>query len=414
VHVGLVSHGYPDKGAAGGIGTATRTLAHALASIGHGVTVIAEDEDVGEGRFKDGPVSVVRYRPGRFFYRAAFRILSALPIRQPRKDRLRQLVYSLQRAAEIDALLRRLVREEGIEVVEFPEWDFPAFFFVRRPPVPAVIKIHSPHFLIEDRLALPPYERNYAKMMCERAALRRADLVVGVASAVALRVARKYNIPGNRLAVVPHPFRLDGIAEKLPGRESTGLVVQVGRIELTKGADITARAIPKILERVPRARFRFIGEPGYHQYSRRNFTDTIRSALEKAGVSDRVEFTGLVPHSEVPGLLAEADVLLLPSRFENYSISLLEAMYVGTAIVATDVGGNAEVLDGGKAGVLVPPRDPVALADAAALLLTNHEKRERIRRHGWNLVRTRNNLERIAGRTAGIYGTLISMRRRRR
>jgi len=412
LHVALVSHGYPDRGAAGGIGTVTRILAHALAGAGCRVTALSEAEDVGEGRFADGAVQVIRYRPARFFYRAAYRAVAALPIRKPRKDRLLQLIYTFQRAAAVDAILRRLVREEGIEIVEFPEWDFPAFFFTRRAPVPAVVKIHSPHFLIEEGIAMPRPRRNYLKFLCEREALRRADAVIGVAAAVAETVRKRYGIPRGRMTVIPYPFRMDGAPQTLPSRKPTGLVTQLGRIEPIKGADVTAAALAEIFRRVEGSKFRFIGEEAYHQYSAGSFAAGVRGRIEAAGASGRVEFTGVVPHSEVPRLLLEADVLVQPSRFENYSVALLEALYCGTAAAASDVGGNAEVLDDGRAGILVPPNDPHALAGAVVRLLTDDSAREKIRRRGFELVRTRNDAELIARTTVKLYKTLIMKRKR--
>jgi glycosyltransferase involved in cell wall biosynthesis len=413
LHIALVSHGYPDKGAAGGIGTATRILAHALSELGHRVTVIAEVEDVGAGRYNDGAVEVIRYEPGIFSYRAAFRILRTLPIPKIRKEKLLQLDYSLQRAASLDRMLVRLVRDEEIDIVEFPEWDFPAFFFARRSPVPVVVKAHSPHFLIEEGMSIPRPRRNYAKLVCERDTLRNADLVIAVADAVGKRVARKYGIPNRRMAHIPYAFRLAGVPTECPDRNSTGVMLQLGRIEPTKGHDITAAAFPDIVKRIPNVSWHILGEPAYHQYTTHSYTDKVRSKIERDGLADKVRFLGVKPHSEVPAILAESDVLLQPSRFENYSLAILEAMYAGTAVVASDVGGSAEVLDNGKAGVLVPSCNPAELAKATVTLLSNDKERERLRRAAWETVRERNNPALIAEEHVKHYTALLRRRRHR-
>lgn len=94
--------------------------------------------------------------------------------------------------------------------------------------------------------------------------------------------------------------------------------------------------------------------------------DGIGADLERQadnlGISDFVVFLGA--RSDVPKLLAAMDVFILPSHEEGSSNALLEAMAVGLPIIATDVGGNSEALDNGTYGILVPPKNPRALADA--------------------------------------------------
>jgi glycosyltransferase involved in cell wall biosynthesis len=89
------------------------------------------------------------------------------------------------------------------------------------------------------------------------------------------------------------------------------------------------------------------------------------------GVGEKVDFLG--SRNDVPRLLSAMDLFVLPSHEEGSSNALLEAMAAGLPVVATDVGGNAEALDNGRLGILVPPRDPTALASALEMLLDDME-----------------------------------------
>ena len=85
----------------------------------------------------------------------------------------------------------------------------------------------------------------------------------------------------------------------------------------------------------------------------------------------RVHFTGFVPHTAVPAVLAHVDLLVLPSLYEDLSSTLIEAMATGLPVVATRVGGTADLVRHGVNGLLVPPRDPAALAAAISQILTD-------------------------------------------
>ena len=90
----------------------------------------------------------------------------------------------------------------------------------------------------------------------------------------------------------------------------------------------------------------------------------ISYVARECGVSDRVKLLGRRSRSQVGALLRESDVLLQPSVSEGMPVSILEAMATGLPVVAADCGGVAEAVQDGVEGFVVPPRDPVALADA--------------------------------------------------
>jgi len=81
---------------------------------------------------------------------------------------------------------------------------------------------------------------------------------------------------------------------------------------------------------------------------------------------------------DIPALLHAFDVYVLSSITEGLSLSIMEAMATGCAVVATDVGGNSELLDAGRAGLLVPAGDPDRMAEAITQLLQNTEERRKL------------------------------------
>lgn len=124
--------------------------------------------------------------------------------------------------------------------------------------------------------------------------------------------------------------------------------------------------------------------------------ENLRIQSTKLGLNEDISFVGF--QSNVADWLAACDIFALPSLYEYHSIAVLEAMRAGKAIVATTVGGNGESITDGVEGLLVPPSDPVALADALEKLLSDSELRKRL---GQN---ARNRFEREFTETAMMKG----------
>jgi glycosyltransferase involved in cell wall biosynthesis len=119
------------------------------------------------------------------------------------------------------------------------------------------------------------------------------------------------------------------------------------------------------------------------------------------GIGDRVKFIG--QRDDVPRIVAALDVLVHPTTAEGFGLVLLEAMIQSTPIVATEVGALPEIIIHGQSGVLVPPRNPSALADAIRRMLSDRGERERFGRAGRERYESCFRLERMVGETLDVY-----------
>jgi glycosyltransferase involved in cell wall biosynthesis len=201
---------------------------------------------------------------------------------------------------------------------------------------------------------------------------RSADRVLADSGAVAAPLARL------RPAVVGCPVDPDPPAVPAPWPPGDGPVVGfVGRIEPRKGPLDLVAATPAIRDGAPGVRVVLVGDarhgadPGY------------ATRVEREAQAAGVERLGWIDGAA--GLMRHLAVLVLPSRQEPFGTVLAEAMAVGTPVVATDVGGLAEVVDDGVTGALVPPGDPAALAAAVLRVLRRRDElgaaaRDRARR----------------------------------
>ena len=105
---------------------------------------------------------------------------------------------------------------------------------------------------------------------------------------------------------------------------------------------------------------------------------TLESIADSAGVSDRVEFRGLIPHEELPAIYREADIFCLPSLNEGMSNTMLEAIASGLPIVATITGGTEELVTNGRNGYFVQTSSSDDLADKLGILAADPVLRARM------------------------------------
>jgi glycosyltransferase involved in cell wall biosynthesis len=208
----------------------------------------------------------------------------------------------------------------------------------------------------------------------ERFVLRRADLVVPMGGYTTDR-ARQVGVPDDRIVVLPFPAGWRDRPRQPPPQDGKQdqLVVCGARLVREKGIDVLVHAFAHVLQRCPEARLCIAGEgPERAELER---------LAQRRGIASRVEFTGWLSPDEMWRRLSLAGTAVLPSRWEEgLGMFLVEAGLAGCALVATDLGGMRDVVRADETGLLVPPEDAEALADALIRCLTSPQERTRFGR----------------------------------
>jgi glycosyltransferase involved in cell wall biosynthesis len=157
------------------------------------------------------------------------------------------------------------------------------------------------------------------------------------------------------------------------------------------------KAIQKIVQQRQDVVFPWIGDGDLH-------AELEREAKE-LGVEKYIKMLGF--RKDVPDLLPQLDLFVLPSLSEGLSVAILEALAVGVPMIATAVGGTPEVITDHEDGILVPPADPDALAESICLLVKNTELRQRLAKAGQEMVFRRFALTRLVRETTEVYKNLL-------
>jgi glycosyltransferase involved in cell wall biosynthesis len=208
-------------------------------------------------------------------------------------------------------------------------------------------------------------QRNYVK---------RIPYYIAVSEVTRLALMTDLNVQAGRISLIHngvdtclfHP----PTAKELEKKYSMPTVVYVGRIMARKGIHVLLGAVPRILKIFPNARFLFVGGGNVAFYE---------ELAKRLRLPDRnVSFVGHLGYFDRLKILREATVFVNPSFFENCSMSILEAMSSGAAVVASDVGGNPEIIKSGQNGILVPPHNSHVLADSIISLLGDEQINRKI------------------------------------
>jgi glycosyltransferase involved in cell wall biosynthesis len=257
--------------------------------------------------------------------------------------------------------------------------------------LPLVVTLHS-----SLRHTLPDDSPRAARLIRYGGAVER--WVTGRAAAVISLTPRLRGLlvgdglPAAKVHVIPSgvdPERFAGpFADPLPGVPHPR-VAFVGRVEHEKGPDVLLRAAAQV--------------PGLHVVvvgdgAMRGELVALAASL---GIAGRVTFTGYVPNTAVPAVLAHCDLFAMPSRFEELGTACVEALHTGLPIVASDTGGIP--VEDGVDGLRVPPGDPGALADALRRLLGDGALAARLGEAAAARARRDHAWPALAERVLGVY-----------
>ena len=237
-----------------------------------------------------------------------------------------------------------------------------------------------------------------------RLSLRRTAVVATVCEAARRELERGGWPHATHLAAVPNGIDIGRFAPRdeaarerlvaslgLPPH--TRVVGTVGRLNRVKDHASLLQAFARLRDEVPEAALVVVGDG--------ELRAELAALAATPALAGRVHLLG--DRGDVADLLRAFDLFVMSSRSEGYSIALLEACASALPIVATDVGGNAEIVRDRENGLLLPPADPVALADALRVLLTDPARARAMGQAGLEWVRREGSLAAMAARYEPLY-----------
>ena len=306
------------------------------------------------------------------------------------------------RRLRVPGRLRALVAGHGIDLVHAHMSDSATWgaLLQRRGVCPAVVTHHTNELIDTVGLGRPLY--GWLRRRLLFASARRVAANVAVSESVRAGLAREAGLAENAIAVIPNGTALPSdaaVRDACAARqtEHPPRIVFVGRLAESKGLEVLIDALPSVLQAFPDSGLELIGE------------GPERAALE-ARVRDlrlerSVTFSGYV--AGVAPRLAQADLMVSPSRIEGLPLAVLEAMAWSLPIVASDIPGHRELIRPDETGTLVPPDDAHALAGAIVAALRDRQRSGSLATWARALVQRDYSAEAMARRHIALYRRLL-------
>ena len=241
------------------------------------------------------------------------------------------------------------------------------------------------------------YRRRLPYRLWRRLTGRRLAAVAAIAPSVVEYCVRELHVPRERVTVIENSVdtaRFEGVKPRTGEGKVFGCI---GSAIPVKGHTHAVSAMARVVDSVPGARLSIAGSGPELEVLARQARDL--------GLESAVDLKGLV--SDVPGFLAEVDILVHPSLEEAFGLALIEAMAAGRPVIASDLPATRHVLDEGRAGVLVPPADPGSLAQAMIDLAADPVSTADLAQAGRRRVEQHYCVERMVAEYAGLYRRLV-------
>ncbi len=399
MRIGYISFEYPPDTAYGGIATYVHQAAVLMKRRGHDVVVFTSSPDHDDQLIQD---DVLVYRV-KCAAREDFRNMILPVFTEQHKTKPFELIESPEYFAD------------GLSIKD-------AF-----PGLPLVVKLHTPDSFI--RSLTSHYTSVTAKLRYMLGGIRRgkwsdpfwrwrkkeidieykitsiADQVHTPSVSLGDIVAGKWGIPRSRILNVPYPFvPTEKFLTITPGSTKKRILF-LGRLEVRKGIVELVKALPLVFDHHRDARIDFVGRDCPSHLAGITMQTFIQQQLSE--YKDQVAFRQVTPE-QIPEVLKEAAVCVFPSIWENFPNVCLESMSAARAIVASNKGGMADMLQNEVSGILVDPLDPKAIARAITVLLESPEIRESMGKEARQKVLGAYNIDVIGSLMENKYMQLIN------
>ena len=414
----IVCREYPPAAyATGGIGTYVANVSRALARAGEIVHVIGQQwrgAPAAREELMDGRLVVHRVPLDQPFRRGGVESSEA-DIRVLRHSPVGAQAWSWNATL----LAEMLIEREGIDVVEAQEWEGPLHFFLQRRALgrgpsrvpPCIVHLHSPSQLIwEHNDWMPGHPALLPVRRREEYCVATADALLSPSRFLASQLGERYGLATDSITVIPYPMHDRASTSRASGEQrrprTTGPVLFVGRIERRKGVLEFVDAAVEVAHADRDVAFEFIGSD-VRGPSGESTLAAVRRRIPRT-LARRFHFAGAVPWTDVPSKFATARFAVVPSRWENFPNSCIEAMSAGVPCLVSPNGGMSEVVEDGVSGWVATTQAPADLAAALRrALLANESELTRLGERAAQVIHEHCGVEHVVRRQLEFRRTVV-------
>jgi glycosyltransferase involved in cell wall biosynthesis len=344
MHIAFVTSEYPVKGKNhGGVGSFVRTLGIELVRNGHQVSVVGTDYEK-DIFFNDEGIDV--HALGKSGWKFA---------------------RFIDNSRRINSLLSKIHQTRPLDILETAELGLA--FIKKLPGTRYIIRMHGGHhfFTVAEKR-----KKEWWKVFQEKQSFRKADGIAAVSRYVA-DTTRSLLKLHKEVRVIYNPVNLYRFKQSDQSKSKRNQLLFIGTVCEKKGVRQLVQALPLVKKRIPDVTLKIAGRDWKFRETGASYTDFLKTHIDKS-VESNVKILGPVPNEEIPSLLEESELCVLPSHMEAMPIAWIEALAMGKPFIGSKEGPGPETVIDGKTGLLANPFDPSDIADKIIYMLLNKEK----------------------------------------
>ena len=348
MHICFICREYPPSLRGGGIASYIKEIAQGLYQAGHQVTVIcASDDTKKETTTDDNGVTVIRLKGGDFiipqieshYYYRKFRPLYKF---NSYRRKLEKIIKSLK----------------GIDIIEVAEYGAENYF-LNELKIPIVIRLHAPTFIL-DKISNFKHKFTISNLIRERLGIKemeivkKAQYITSCSNALKNIIIKELGIPQERIKVIHNPIQVDKwkyTKRNFPPSKNIKIILP-GAITPLKGGEDLIKACQILRREGIEITLSLIGKES-------NFANQLRMAYSH---EKWLCIEGPISREKLMDLYKTVDIVCNPSWFENMPMTCIEAMLLGSIVIASNTGGIPEIITEGVTGFMTVPHSPDQLA----------------------------------------------------
>ena len=407
MHVGYTSPGWPLADFPNGIVTYVQNIRYGFESDQKPVVLAAP---LVGAELKNQLINLSKFSIHRSFLR---RITDSLiyRIKLSFADSIRY-----KRVSALNALKIHLGMEEldvPLDILEIEESFGTAHSLMKVSHVPIVTRLHGPWAVIGPILNMQDNWDFKLRVFYEGEAVKNSSGITAPSFDVLNRVRAYYNVELPNAAVIPNPvlevskenqWRYDANRKRF--------ILFVGRFDAVKGGDLILQAFRHIALINKEIELMFVGpDRGIHLNGEDfMFNDYLKQFIPEEHIKQRIQFLGLCSSEVIAELRKNSLATIVCSRYEVFSISLLEALAAGCPTVATAVGGLTEIIRHNFNGLLAEPESPESIAENVLALIANPERMQILSNNAIEDCQKRFSPKVVAAQTVEYYKSVLARR----
>lgn len=399
MHICFVCREYIPSLRGGGIASYIKEMAEGLTDMGHKVTIISASDDTKEEKtYCQNSIDVVRLSNADFI----------IPEVEPTS-----IIKKFRPIYRFNSYRKKIVETirsiKDIDIIEVPEFGAESLYLSEL-NIPVVIRLHTPTLLDHYNFCIQKLNKSnwyyYFQGMKELDIIKNAKYITSCSSSLKEWAIRFAKAKRDNIKVIYNPINVELKKDSENIRHIQNKVKTIlfaGTICDWKGCGELAKACDILANEGFEIRLDLVGKTG-------SYADGLESQY-----SDKKWFNliGKVKREELMGMYGKADIVCFPSWWENMPMVCIEAMLSGAVVLGSNSGGMSEIIEDGKSGFLVEPKNPVILAKRIKeILLLNSEEKEIISNNAVKRIKDNFSMEVILNQTLDYYKSVISKEKR--